>query len=243
MPRPRKPYNPAGHLGMPTKERYAKRGEGFDMENLAPPGAPPVVRSKERSPLTSPAGRELAHDQRNETGGRKQQMTFLDKALEDVEVHSLFRFIIGTMVSESRMRLGGEDGRSPVFIKSDGNNRLPFSNAERLEIGARQFIYAKLPFESQRDIDILTDQVMPRDRKFYVSPVEFGRIVSRSSDERVARGAFIGTMKKLAHHVNHLYVEWELIQFRRKQEAKALRKSEESAPRELSTTILKRVVA
>jgi hypothetical protein len=229
---------------MPTKERHAQSGEGFQMENLAPPGAPPVVRAIEKSPLTSPAGRELAIEQRDQSApGRRQQMTFLDRALDDCEVHALFRFVVGTMIGEARMRLSGSDDRQPVYVKSDGQGRIPFSDAERQEIGARQFVYSKLPQESQRDIEILTDQIMPRDRKFYISPVDFGRIVSRSTDERVARGAFIGTFKKLAHHVNQLYVEWEVIQFRRLREIKALRNSKDAALIELSTGLPMKAIA
>lgn len=243
MPRARKPYHPGPHLGLPTAERYAKQDGGFEVENLAPPGAPPVVRSKVRSPLTSPEGRELALENRDQSSsGRKPPMTFLDRALEDMEVGALFRFIVGTMIADHRMRLHDDD-RSPVYVKSDGFGRIPFSDAERQEIGARQYVHSKLPMESQRDIEVLTDQVMPRDRRFFISPVDFGRIVSRSSDERVCKGAYIGTFKKLAHHINHIYVEWELIQFKRKRDLGAIRNSKDATLLDLSTGIRKKVIA
>jgi hypothetical protein len=226
------PYNPAGHLGLPTQERSKKHG-GFNEDNLAAPGAPPVPRAVAKSPLSAPEG--------------AKRLTPLDRALQDSEAYALFRFIVGTMVGEGRMRLSRDDDRTPIYVKSDGNNRLPFSDRERLEIGARQFVYAKLPFESQRDIDILTDQVMPRtdkrSKEFYISPTHFGCITSGSTDERVAKGAYIGTFKKLAHHVNHLYVEWEMIQFRMRQEATAAKKSRIAQDAEKSFVSAKKVLA
>lgn len=227
-PRRKKPYNPA-QLGQPNRERNAKTEAGFQEENLAPHGAPPVVRSREQSPL-SPM----------DTGRRQ---TFLDKALNDPEVQALFRFIVGTMVGENRMRLSASDDRQPIFVKSDGTGRLPFSEAEKLEIGARQYVWSKLPNESQRDIEILTEQVMPCDKRFILSPIEFGKLVTRSSDERVAKGGYIGTYKKLAHHVNHLYVEWEINRFRQRRAEGTAVNSEDARLIENFSTISKKVLA
>lgn len=222
-------------LGQPTLERNAKGG-GFEEENLAPHGAPAVYRAREKAPLTHP--------------DTEKRMTFLDKALHDAEVHALFRFIVGTMVGDGRMRLGTEDHRKPEILRPDGSNsvhRLPFNEHERIEIGARQFVYSRLPEESQRDMEILTDQVMPRtskrEREFHISPIEFGRIVTRSTDERVAKGGYIGTFRKLAHHVNQLYVEWEIIRFNRLRELKAVCNGNDARLTELSTGSEKKLLA
>lgn len=232
MTRRAKPYNPAGHLGLPTAER-AHKGGGFREDNLALPGAPKVPRAIAKAPLTHYDAAE--------------RRTFLDKALEDQEVRALFRFCIGTKVSDGKMRLSRDDDRLPVYVKSDGNNRVPFSDRERIEIGARQFVYSRLPEESQRDIDIFVDQIFPptdkRGKEFYISPTDFGAMVSRSTDERVCKGAYIGTFKKLAHHVNHLYVEWEMNLFRRNQEAKVAKRSRIAATAEEIVSSAKKVVA
>lgn len=199
-------------LGQATLERGAKGN--FDDENLAPPGAPAVYRAREKAPLTHP--------------DTEKRMTFLDKALHDSEVHGLFRFIVGTMIGDARMRLRPEDHTKPAFSRPDGSDslhKLPFNEYERIEIGARQFVYSRLPEESQRDMEILTDQVMPRSdkrsREFHISPIEFGKIVTGSSDERVGKGGYIGTFRKLAHHINQLYVEWEIKRFKQLRELKA----------------------
>ena len=227
-PRRKKPYNP-NQLGQPNRERNAKTEYGFEEENLAPHGAPPVIRARDKAPL-SPI----------ESGKRQ---TFLDKALNDPEVHALFRFIVGTMVGENRMRLSPSDDRQPIFVKSDGTGRLPFSHAERLEIGARNYVYAKLPEESRRDMEILTEQVMPCDKRFSLSPIEYGKIVTRSSDERVAKGGYIGTFKKLAHHVNQLYVEWELNLFRQRREEGTVVNGKDARLLEISSEKSKKVLA
>lgn len=206
-------------LGQATLERGAK--SNFDDENLAPPGAPAVYRAREKSPLTHP--------------DTEKRMTFLDKALHDSEVHGLFRFIVGTMVGDARMRLRPEDHTKPTFSRPDGSDslhKLPFNEYERIEIGARQFVYSRLPEESQRDMEILTDQVMPRtdkrSREFHISPIEFGKIVTGSSDERVGKGGYIGTFRKLAHHINQLYVEWEIKRFNQLRELKAIANGEDA---------------
>lgn len=225
MPRPRKPYNPV-QLGQPNRQRHAKPGGGFHEENLAPHGAPPVIRAVEKAPLTPPdAGRRT---------------TFLDKAIQDSEAIALFRAFVGRMVSDAKMRLGGDDQRTPHFIKSDGNNRLPFNDKERLEIGALNYVYSRLPEQSQIDLDIFIQQLMPRDFNkredhFYISPIEQGRIIAATTCERKAQGAYVGNYRKLAQHINFLYVEWEMIQFRSRQEKKALRKSRETLVPQLST--------
>jgi hypothetical protein len=220
-------------LGQPSWERRKKAPGGFDEENLAPNGAPEVLRASEATAVAVPS-----------SGKRK---SFLDKALQDAEVHALFRFVVGTMIGEGRMRLEIERTGDRNPVSANNQNRLPFNEAERLEIGARQFIYGRMPPESQRDIDIFTDQIMPRggarDRAFYLSPVEFGKIITGSQDERVAKGGYIGCFKKLAHHVMHLYVEWEMIQFRHRQEAKASRNESLPAPAKLSTRLLTKVLA
>lgn len=229
-PRVRKPYNPA-HMGQPTRERNAKTEFGFKEENLAPKDAPAVIRAVERAPLTPPEA--------------VKRTSYLDKAIQDVEATAIFRFFVGTMVSEGFMRLTGEGYRHPQFAPSDdGSGRLPFNEKERLEIGARQFVYSRLPEQSQTDMDILVDQLMPRDRskkrdQFYLSPVEQGKIISSSTDARVGRGAYIGTYRKLAQHLNFLYVEWEMNQFRQRQERKSLHKERKSSQTDLSTVSLK----
>jgi hypothetical protein len=228
-PRSRKPYNPA-HMGQPTRERNAKTEFGFHEDNLAPNGAPKVVRAVDRAPLTPPEA--------------VKRTSFLDKAIQDIEALAIFRFFVGTMVSEGFMRLTGEDNRQPEFQSSDVSGRLPFSEKERMEIGARQYVYSRLPEQSQADMDILVDQLMPRDRnkkrdQFYLSPVEQGKIISSSTDDRVGKGAYIGNYRKLAQHLNFLYVEWEMNQFRQRQERKALRKDVNSSLMELSTASLK----
>lgn len=221
-------------LGQSTWERGAK--SGFQEENLAPPGAPAVYRAREKAPLTHP--------------DTEKRMTYLDKAMPDSEVHGLYRFIVGTMVGEARMRLRPEDHTKPVFSRQDGSDsihRLPFNEHERIEIGARQFVYSRLPEESQRDMEILTDQVMPRlgkrESQFYISPIEFGKIVSGSTDERVGKGAYIGTFRKLAHHVNQLYVEWEVKRFKQLRELKAVCNGEDARLTELSTGNEKKLLA
>lgn len=233
MPRPRKPYNPA-QLGQPNRQRHAKPGEGFHEENLAPHGAPPVIRAVERAPLTPP-----------EAGKR---VTALDKAIQDAEALALFRSFVGSMVADGKMRIGGDDGKVPMFIKSDPTNRLPFNEKERLEIGAFRFVYSKLPEESQIDLDIFIQQLMPRDfnkreEQFYIGPVSQGKIIANTTCERKAMGAYIGNYRKLAQHINFLYVEWEMNQFRERQRKKALRKERESLPQELSTGLMKKVLA
>jgi hypothetical protein len=227
-------YDPK-QLGEPNRDRYVK-GEGFEMENLAPPGAPPVIRGVAKSPLTPPEA--------------EKRVTPLDRALQDNEVQALYRFVVGTMVGDGKMRLSAKDDRRPELLKPDGSNstsRLPFTNSERLEIGARQHVYAKLPPESQRDMDIFTDQVMPRNNRrsneFYISPTHFGSITAGSTCERKAMGAYIGTFKKLAHHIYHLYLEWEMIQFRMRQEATAAKKSRIAQDAEKSFVSAKKVLA
>ncbi len=231
MVRRNPPYNPAGHLGLPTPQR-AKKAGGFKEDNLGLPGAP-VPRATAKAALTHPEASE--------------RRTFLDRALEDMEVHALFRFCIARQVSNGRMRLSPQDDRLPIPVQNDGTGRLPFGERERREIDAHQFVYSRLPMESQRDIDIFVDQIFPptdkRGREFYISPNEFGAMVSRSTDDRVNKGAYIGTFKKLAHHLNHLYVEWELNLFRRTQEAKVAKKSRIAAEAEEIVSSRKKVLA
>lgn len=197
-------------LGQPTLERRVKARDGFHEENLAPAGAPPVVRAVESAVLTPP-----------ESTRRK---SFLDRALDDGEVYTLFRFVVGTLISERRMRLKVEDNGDKVPARADPAQRLPFNEAERLEIGARQFVYSRLPPESRNDLDLLVGQLIPADDCEVDTPIEFGKKIAKSSDERVAKGAYIGTFKKLAHHLGQLYVEWEMDLFRRRKEAQNARR-------------------
>jgi hypothetical protein len=64
--------NPGALAWLPTLERPGDSPEGFHEQNLAPAGAPPVVRAVEAAVLTPP-----------EAARRK---SFLDRALDDGEV-------------------------------------------------------------------------------------------------------------------------------------------------------------
>lgn len=213
-PRSRKPYNPV-QLGQPNRERNAKTERGFHEENLAPHGAPPVIRAVERAPLTHPDA--------------IKRTTFLDKAIQDAEAFAIFRYFVGTMVADGWMRLGGDENRQPHFVKTEATSRLPFNERERREIEARDFVYSNLPEASRNDMAILVDQLMPRDRnrrddQFYLSPVEQGKIIASSSDDRVGKGAYIGNYRKLAQHLCQLYLAWEMNYFRAQRDKKIERK-------------------
>ncbi len=203
---------PPLHLGQPTIERRAKARDGFDEQNLAPPGAPEVVRAAESTVLAPP-----------EAARRKG---ILDRALDDGEAYILFRYLVGTLVADRRMRLKVGDDGDKIPTRSNPAERLPFNEAERLEIGARHFVYSRLPPESRHDLDVLLGQLVPNDDQQVMTPVEFGKKVAKSTDERVAKGAYIGTFRKLTHHLTQFYVEWEMDLLRRRKEAKAVRRRE-----------------
>jgi hypothetical protein len=222
-PRSRKPYNPV-QLGQPNRERNAKTERGFHEENLAPHAAPPVIRAVERAPLTHPDAIKRA--------------TFLDKAIQDAEAFAIFRYFVGTMVADGWMRLGGDENRQPHFVRTEPNSRLPFNERERREIEARDFVNSNLPEASRIDMDTLVQQLMPRDRnrredQFYLSPVEQGKIIASSSDDRVGKGAYIGNYRKLAQHLCQLYLAWEMNFFKAQRDKKIERKKRIAA--DLST--------
>lgn len=224
-PRSRKPYNPV-QLGQPTRERNAKTERGFHEENLAPHGAPPVIRAVERAPLTHPDA--------------IKRTTFLDKAIQDAEAFAIFRYFVGTMVADGWMRLGGDENRQPHFVKTEATSRLPFNEREKREIDALQFVNAYLPETSRNDMAILVDQLMPRDRnkredQFYLSPVEQGKIIASSTDDRVGKGAYIGTYRKLAQHLCQLYLAWEMKFFNDRRDKEIERKKRLAA--DLSTKL------
>jgi hypothetical protein len=215
-PRKRIPYDP-GQSGIPNPQR-AEKGDEFELMSLTPPGAPPVYRCVQKAPLTAPESRDRAFDDVADGTSRRRKpaATALDRALEECEVKALYRFVIGTMVAEKRMRLKYDNADAiPVHVKSEDHNRLPFSERERKEIGYRQRVFAALPFASQRDIEIFTDQIMPRANGVYITPIDFGKYITRSSDERVARGGYVGYFKKLAQHINEIYVSLEMDDFRK----------------------------
>lgn len=213
----RAPYDP-GQSGVPNPYRAAK-GDHFELTVLTPPYAPPIYRAVQKSPLTPPEARERALEDAEEYGGRRKKPapTFLDRALEECEVQALYRFVIATMIAEKRMRLSvDESGSLPVWIKADPYNKLPFNDREKREIGFRQRIYQAMPLRSQHDIEIFTDQIMPRSDGIKISPVEWGKIITQSSDHRVAKGGYVGYIKKLAQQINEQYIALEMEEFRRK---------------------------
>lgn len=215
-PRKRLPYDP-GQSGIPNPQRAAK-GDEFELMSITPAGAPPVYRCVQKAPLTAPESRDRAFEDVADgtSKRRKPASTALDRALEECEVQALWRFVVATMVAGRRMRLKTDNSDAlPVHIKNEDHNRLPFSERERKEIGFRQRVYASLPLVSQRDIEIFTDQIMPRSDGIHITPVEFGRHITGSSDERVAKGGYIGYIKKLAQHVNELYITLEMEDFRK----------------------------
>jgi hypothetical protein len=87
------------------------------------------------------------------------------------------------------MRLRVEDNGDKVPARSNPAKRLPFNEAERLEIGARQFVFSRLPLESQYDLEMLVGQLIPSDECPVDTPIEFGKRIAKSSDQgRLHRG-------------------------------------------------------
>jgi hypothetical protein len=212
----KKPHDP-GQSGVPNPQR-ADKGDYFELTILTPPYAPPIYRAVQRAPLTAPEARERALDDYNEYGARKKKpaSTALDRALEECEVQALYRFVVATMVGEGRMRLQVDEvGTLPIWIKSDPYNRLPFNDRERREIGLRKRIFQSLSLRSQADVEIFTDQIMPRENGIKISPIDWGKIITNSSDPRVARGGYVGYIRKLAQNINEMYIILELEDFRK----------------------------
>lgn len=193
-----------------TKERKS-RGDVKD-ENFELPNSAVVRRSKTRAPLSLTILEPPAIGDPH-----KPAMGHLDKALEPHERFALARFIAATVAAEGRIAGGGYGG---AVTASDPTQRQHFTQREKDEIGCRQFVFKRLPFAQQRDIELLTSWVL-NDGRAPVDPVEWGRRYARTEDNRLANGVVRGAFRRLAETVHDFQHEHDTLLSRRRAEMRA----------------------
>lgn len=231
-------------LGEPTAERMRK-AVAVSQDSLAPPGAPKVIRSVIDAPLTLSKTRALLlaeHFAQIEAGKDvlRNVLTPLDKAAEIAEQQALERFWLGTQYAEGKASITNYSGASHGSDKE----KIPFTERNQREISARHYVYTRLPPAMQVKIDFFcalmsgqsvmvkervtekakkkgkaqnaVQKIIERERP--LSMTDLGKHVAKTTDERVAKGAYIATYRDIAQLLCTLYMDWEIADGRRRQQ-------------------------
>ena len=235
---------PPRQLGEPTAERM-KKAVAVSQGSLAPPGAPKVIRSVIDAPLTLSSTRALllAENFAQIEAGKdalRNLLTPLDKAAEIAEGHALERFWSASLAAEGKAAITNYSGASHGSDKE----KIPFTDRNQREISARHYVYTRLPPAFQVKIDffcalmsgqsvMIKERVVERqkgkkakdavpkivERERPLSLIDLGKSVAKTTDERVAKGAYIATYRDIGQLLCTLYMEWEIKDSRHRQQA------------------------
>lgn len=168
-------------------------------------------------PMTLAAAREeLAHIGQLATGAGpddfRRSLTPLDRAAKETECQALERYVLGTLLRDGKIRVADYSGMPRGGSAQPG---APLSEWECRLIHSRNFAFAKLSPASQREAELFYAlMVSDTDRndgdEHIHSLLDLGREIANTTDERVAKGAYIGTIRKLAQQLYLHFVEWEV---------------------------------
>lgn len=253
--------SPPLQLGEPTAER-SRKAVAVSKGSMAPPGAPKVIRSVIDAPITLSATRALllAENFAQIEAGKdalRNILTPLDKAAEIAEQQALERFWAGSIASEGKAAITNYSGASHGSDKE----KIPFTDRNQREISARHYAYARLPPAFQVKIDFFCalmsgQSVMVKERvaekqkgktkgeppkiverERPLSLIDLGKHVAKTTDDRVAKGAYIATFRCIAQLLCTLYSDWEVHDARRRQQIEDdVKKRKRTASGSLSTT-------
>lgn len=213
---------PSAASGMVATAERGRHGPIEDEKHYADNGAE-VKRSRVKSPMSLPVTRQAALQdaQRAAIGQQletpKLKLSQLDKALTEAEANAVARFYAGTVAAAGRAP-GGSYGQSTG--RTPPSERVPLTERQRKDIQARQFIWKRLAFPQQRDIDLLCRWIA-NDGSAPISAEQWALRYGATGDKRVAQGVFVGSIKRLAETVNELLVEFEILQSRARNEKRA----------------------
>lgn len=229
----------SGQLGEPTTRRRKKSTEGFQVENLAGDGipiskntkGPKVSRAVERTPFTLPAQRVRVSEEEVERAirlGRQTdvmaKLTAVDRMLEDNEFQALAWWVQAHYKSEmgrpARMRYD-DTPRGLIEADDDREHRWILTTA------AMEWVNDRLPEAHQAFLELLTWLMFPNMREGQPpTKIDVGRSIIKSQGRDRGEGGFEGYLRAVAQGISDLRADWA-IEYRRREEAKILRKSED----------------
>jgi len=213
---------PSAASGMVATPERGRHGPVENEKHYADNGAE-VRRTRVKSPMSLPVTRQAAlQDAQRAAQGEaaespKLRLSQLDKALTECEANALARFYAGTIAAAGRAP-GGSYGNSTG--RTAPGERIPLTERQRRDIQARQFVWKRLAFPQQRDIDLLCRWIA-NDGSAPISAESWALKYGATGDKRVAQGVFVGSIKRLAESVNELLVEFEVQQSRVRNERRA----------------------
>lgn len=218
-----KPYNPAGNLGLPTKERLAK-SHGFDEVNLAAGDGPKVPRSSEKMPFTpQPMRIRLVAEEIERAARLKKEPNFqrtqtaIDRALEENEFHGL------SWYCDAHYRR--EAGR-PAAMRYDDTPRGLIENAEddtqekrwRISLHLLEIVDELLPEAYKAYLDTMVWLVYPGFREGVPpSRLEIGQEIAQMKGKDAATGAFVGYTRAVAQAISSARADAIILMKRRKE--------------------------
>ena len=233
---------PSGQLGEPSARRRKKSTEGFHVENLASDisvsvakngksQAPRVSRSVERTPFTLPAQRTRVSEEEVERAIRLKRapdvmakLTAIDRMLGDNEFRALAWYVQAHHKREtgspSRMRYD-DTPRGLIESEEDAETRRILTGE------AMNYVDDRLPEAHRAFLDLLTFMMFPSMREGTPpSKIDVGRNIIKTQGRDRAEGGFEAYVRCVAQGISDYRGEWA-IEYRRRVEAKELRKSDE----------------
>lgn len=242
-------YQPRRELlpqtGEPTRE--AERHASYSRELVKPPGEPLLLRSRRDAPIHSPDARAMIlfeADGSKKTG----KLTGLEQAAYEAELVALWRATLCLLALDGKIKIGNYGGQPRA---QNAGEKPPISPVEQREMRAFRYVWRRLPeayqgemvyfrdlcFESARAQANRTDPVL--------TPVDFGKQQTASSDPRVGRGGFIVNFRKIGQLLSHSYMEWEIGELRRRvyaeDEARAAKRQHEMAAQDKNAHFPKKI--
>ncbi len=219
--------------GWPTAERFqhvhdphalAAQVIGFreeyspDNRGTIPDARAPIMRPVTIArPMTLSGARdELIHISHLATGAGpddfRRTLTPLDRAAETTECQALERFVMATLLRDGKIRVADYSGQPRG---SDGVSAGPLSPWELDMVNSRKFAFAKLSPASQREALLfyalmVNDPDREEGDEHIFSLLDLGKEIACTTDDRVAKGAYIATIRKLGQQFYLHFVEWEV---------------------------------
>jgi hypothetical protein len=208
-------------LGEPNVRREARSPDGFHRQYLSKPAGkyPGCIVSRENAPFAMPeeiaeAVAALKRDLQAKgvnpgdlpQGLKVKAKGILDEALTDWERAALAAHIWDRIITGSGVKIA-DYGQPRGSIASEARTKLAFSRL--------QFISSAFPPSYEEHLDALVEHMTGSTGIEMTSPKDIGKLLVKSSDERVGKGGYIGAMIMIARWVHSRHIAFDIERSRR----------------------------